>query len=185
MSELKFQLACEILKQGKIIAYPTEAVWGLGCDPHNRAAVERILQLKNREIEKGLILLAANMEQLGPLLDSLNEQQLAALESSWPGHITWLIPDPANVIPSWIKGNNKTVAIRVSAHAVAQQLCLEFGGPLVSTSANRAGQEEIRSRLILEQQFAGSIDYIVSGELGTAPHASEIRDLVSGKLIRG
>lgn len=185
MSELKFQLACEILRQGKVIAYPTEAVWGLGCDPQNRSAVERILRLKNREVEKGLILVAANMEQLEPLLDALSEQQLAVLQASWPGHVTWLIPDPANVIPSWIKGDNETVAIRVSAHAVTQKLCLKFGGPLVSTSANSAGQPEIRSKLILEQQFAGSIDYIVSGELGSASHASEIRDLVSGKLIRG
>lgn len=185
MGELKFQLACEILRQGKVIAYPTEAVWGLGCDPNNQAAVERILQLKKREIGKGLILVAANMDQLGGLLDSLSEQQIATLEASWPGPLTWLIPDPQNIFPAWIKGDNQSVAIRVSTHPIVQELCLEFGGVIVSTSANTAGQPEIRSRLILEQQFASSIDYIVAGELGGQSQASEIRDLVSGEVIRG
>lgn len=185
MDELKFQLACEILRQGKLIAYPTEAVWGIGCDPFNQAAVQQILQLKKREIGKGLILVAANIDQLGGLLDSLSEQQIATLDASWPGPVTWLIPDPQNVIPAWIKGDNQSVAIRVSAHPVVRELCLEFGGAIVSTSANTAGQPEIRSRLILEQQFAGSIDYIVSGELGAQSQTSEIRDLVSGEVIRG
>ena len=185
MGERKFQPACEILRQGKIIAYPTEAVWGIGCDPFNQAAVQQILQLKKREIGKGLILVAANIEQLGGLLASLSSQQLATLEASWPGPVTWLIPDPQKLIPAWIKGDNQSVAIRVSAHPVVRKLCLEFGGPLVSTSANTAGQPEIRSRLILEQQFAGNIDYIVSGELGTQSQTSEIRDLVSGEVIRG
>jgi L-threonylcarbamoyladenylate synthase len=185
VSELNLQRACEYLTQGKVIAYPTEAVWGLGCDPNNRDAVERIAQLKKREIGKGLILVAANIDQLGTLLDSLSEEQVATLEAGWPGPVTWLIPDPRDIIPIWIKGNHQSVAIRVSAHPIVQKLCLEFGSPIVSTSANTGGEQEIRSRLILQQQFASSIDYIVSGELGTQSRTSEIRDLVSGKIIRG
>lgn len=185
MSELKYQLACEILEQGKVIAYPTEAVWGIGCDPMSESAVERVLQLKNRTIDKGLILVGAHMDQLGPLLDSLTGEQQATLQASWPGPITWLIPDPDDTIPAWIKGDYQSVAIRVSAHPVVQALCQEFGGLIVSTSANTSGQPEIKSRLELEQQFAGSIDYIVSGKIGEQSQPSEIRDLVSGKVIRG
>ncbi|MCH7815895.1 MAG: Sua5/YciO/YrdC/YwlC family protein [Proteobacteria bacterium] len=184
MNQLNLQLACEKLNAGKVIAYPTEAVWGLGCDPNNSAAVTRLLRLKKRPPAKGLILVAATIEQLGSLLNSLDEQQLAQLASTWPGPITWLIPDPDNIIPNWIKGSHRSVAIRVSDHPLVQQLCTEFGGPIVSTSANRDGQPEIRSRVILEQQFALSIDYIVPGELGSGTKTSEIRDLLSGEVIR-
>ena len=184
MSELKIQLACESLIQGEVIAYPTEAVWGLGCDPANKSAVEKILRLKNREISKGLILVAANIEQLDALLEQLSEAQIATLRASWPGPITWLIPDPQNKMPAWIKGDHQSVAIRVSAHPIVRELCEEFGVPIVSTSANTSGKPEIRSRLILEQQFPSSIDYIVSGDLGTEAQASEIKDLVSGEVIR-
>ncbi|PCJ27724.1 MAG: tRNA threonylcarbamoyladenosine biosynthesis protein RimN [SAR86 cluster bacterium] len=184
MNELKLHLACDYLKQGKVIAYPTEAVWGLGCDPDNRAAVMRILRLKDREVEKGLILVAANMGQLAPLLQELNQNQLDKLQNSWPGPITWVIPDPKELIPAWIKGDHKSVAVRVSAHPVIRQLCLEFNGPIVSTSANKAGQPEIISRSILEEQFASSIDYIVAGELGGQSQVSEIRDIASGKVFR-
>jgi len=167
-----------------VIAYPTEAVWGLGCDPENRSAVERILAIKQRPMEKGLLLVAANIGQLKPLLSSLAEDKRLLLQSSWPGPITWLIPDPDNLFPSWIKGKHKSVAIRVSAHPVVRELCESFGRPIVSTSANRTGNTEIRSRLTLEKQLGHSIDFIVSGELGRGSKTSEIRDLVTEKRVR-
>ena len=178
------KLACENLLAGNVIAYPTEAVWGLGCDPENNSAVLRILAIKQRPVEKGLILVAANIHQLEPLLCSLGESEKAMLQASWPGPTTWLIPDPKKLFPEWIKGDHKSVAIRVSAHPVVCELCESFGRPIVSTSANRAGDAEIRSRLILENEFGNSIDYIVSGDLGGEPETSEIRDLVTGKTVR-
>ncbi len=184
MNKLNIQLACEQLKQGKLIAYPTEAVWGLGCDPNNSGAVGQLLRLKGRPLEKGLILVAANLGQLGALCDSLSSQQLATLESSWPGPTSWLIPDPQNFIPPWIKGDNQSVAVRVSAHIVVQALCVAFGGPIVSTSANVAGKPAIRSRSNLERQFAGKLGCIVSGKLGNESNPSTIKDLVSGEVIR-
>ncbi len=135
-------------------------------------------------MEKGLLLVAANIDQLKPLISSLDESRLALLESSWPGPTTWLGPDPDNLCPSWIKGKHKSVAIRVSAHPVVCELCEMFGRPIVSTSANRAGSAEIRSRSVLENQFGHSIDYIVAGDLGSESKTSEIRDLVTGKTVR-
>ncbi|PCI74733.1 MAG: tRNA threonylcarbamoyladenosine biosynthesis protein RimN [SAR86 cluster bacterium] len=184
MTKLNIQLACQNLKQGNIIAYPTEAVWGIGCDPYNEAAVSNLLCLKNRPVSKGLILIGASIDQFEPLVRRLRTEQRDTLGSSWPGHITWLVPDPDQLIPEWIKGRHQSVAIRVSGHPVVQELCTGFAGPIVSTSANEAGEKEIRSRLILEDKFADKIACIVDGDLGHAAKPSEMRDLLSGRVIR-
>ena len=184
MTKLNIQLACRALKQGNIIAYPTEAVWGLGCDPYNETAVNKILRLKDRPVHKGLILIGGEIDQFKPLLSGLSAEHRDTLDASWPGHITWLVPDPDQLIPQWIKGNHQSVAIRVSTHPVVQGLCSAFAGPLVSTSANEAGEEEIRSRIILEDKFADKLSCIVDGELGQAAKPSEMRELFSGKVIR-
>ena len=104
MNPLNLDLACTALNQGGVIAYPTEAVWGLGCDPFNESAVKRILALKQRPMEKGLILVAANKNQLAPLLDGLEDSELGRLDSSWPGPTTWIIPDKSAIFPSWVRG---------------------------------------------------------------------------------
>ena len=182
--KLKIQPACQNLKQGNVIAYPTEAVWGLGCDPQNEAAVGKILRLKNRSVHKGLILVGGSIDQFEPLLNKLSREQRDKLSASWPGHITWLVPDSDRLIPGWVKGGHQSVAIRVSGHPIVQELCSAFGGPIVSTSANEAGEEEIRSRSILEDKFSDKIAGIVDGDLGQSAKPSEIRNLLSGRVIR-
>ena len=184
MTMLNNELAYQNLKQGNIIAYPTEAVWGLGCDPHSEPAVSEILRLKNRPVHKGLILVSGSIDQSEPLLSKLSREHRDTLSASCPGHVTWLVPDTDRLIPGWVKGGHQSVAIRVSAHLAVQELCFAFGGPLVSTSANEAGEEEIRSRLILEDKFADKIAGIVDGYLGQAAKPSEMRDLLSGRVIR-
>ena len=178
------EAASASLKAGDVIAYPTEAVWGIGCDPFNKAAVQRILDLKNRPVEKGLILVAANFEQLGQLLKPLHEDQIALLKRTWPGPITWLIPDESNLFPPWIKGVYESVAIRVSSQELVRDLCLKFGGPIVSTSANIAGRPEIRDQSQIENVFGDNINYVVTGELGGQASTSEIRDLITGQRLR-
>lgn len=184
MTNIDLTAACEALHRGGVIAYPSEAVWGLGCDPNNSLAIQRILELKKRPVAKGLIVVAANMEQIEGLLAPLTASQLQQLEASWPGPVTWLIPDPQNLFSSWVKGEHASVAVRVSAHPVIQQLCQAFGKPIVSTSANITGHAEIRDRSELVVTFAEIIDYIVPGELGTSDTVSQIRDLVSGAVLR-
>lgn len=176
--------ACEALKLGGVIAYPTEAVWGLGCDPENSTAIERILELKQRPVAKGLIVVAADIEQIGQLIDPLTNTQKNQLLATWPGPVTWLIPDPHEIFSGWVKGQHTSVAVRVSAHPLVQQLCREFGRPVISTSANIAGQPEIRDRSELIATFAEIIDCITPGELGGGNAVSEIRDLISGKVLR-
>ena len=176
--------AVETLKSGGIIAYPTEAVWGLGCDPWNRLAVERLLELKSRSMHKGLILACGDMTQLSFLLRDVSSENYKILSESWPGPNTWLIPDKCHAIPQWIKGSHKTVAIRVSKHSLIKSMSALFGRPIVSTSANPAGLEPALNALRIRQYFGSQIDYCVPGALGAEQQPSRIRSLESGAVIR-
>lgn len=174
----------QFLRLGGVIAYPTEAVWGLGCDPADESAVVRILRIKQRAVDKGLILVAADYDQIAPIYTPLAPAQKQVLQASWPGPHTWLIPDPENLVPFWIKGRHDSVAVRLSAHPLVRELCKAFGGPLVSTSANRSGKPEIRSRLRLLQELGDKLDYVVPGNLGKAVRPSTITDLLTGQSVR-
>lgn len=176
--------AVHTLATGGVIAYPTEAVWGLGCDPFNAAAVDRLLALKQRPAHKGLILVAADLEQIAPLLAGLPADQRAQLERTWPGPVTWLIPDPHHWIPANVKGDFTSVAVRVSAHPVVRDLCRAWGGPLVSTSANRTGQPPFRSEWALRRHTLLQPDLIVPGHTQRLNKPTEIRDLPTGRIMR-
>lgn len=176
--------AVRALHRGEVIAYPTEAVWGLGCDPFNADAVAHLLQIKSRPVHKGMILVAADRGQLAPLLDELTPAQNERLDRTWPGPVTWLLPDPDRLVPDWVRGDHDRVAVRVSAHPLVQALCRGFGGPIVSTSANRAGQRPARSRLELAARLGGEADFILPGCLGGEARPSQIRDLLSDEILR-
>ncbi len=171
-----------ILNAGGVIAYPTEAVWGLGCSPWKPEAVERLLMLKQRPVHKGLILIAGALEQFDFLLWDLPDGQLAKLRLSWPGPNTWLVPHQDR-LPRWITGEHDTVALRVTTHPLVRQLTAVCG-PLVSTSANPAGRPPARSRLRIEQYFGGELDDVVNGALGGQRNPSIIRDLRTERIIR-
>ncbi|WP_422411734.1 MULTISPECIES: L-threonylcarbamoyladenylate synthase [unclassified Endozoicomonas] len=173
-----------VIEQGGVIAYPTEAVWGLGCDPWNREAVYKVLAIKHRPVEKGLILVASSQQQIAPLLSNLTEAQLETLSASWPGPYTWLLPDTERWAPDWVRGKFDTVAVRVSAHPVVKKLCEQAGQPLVSTSANRAGESPLMTEQQVQEQMGNLVSLIVSGETGPQTEPSEIRDLQTGQLIR-
>ena len=154
-SSWRIRQVAGVVKDGGVIAYPTEAVWGLGCDPWNEAAVRRLLALKSRPMHKGLILVAARATQFDFLLNDLPGEWLLRLADSWPGPNTWLV----------------------------RALCAHTG-PLVSTSANPAGRPSARSRLRVEQYFHNQLDGLLGGELGGRRNPSLIRDLATGKVIR-
>lgn len=184
LNDQQIQLACSAILQGGVIAYPTEAVWGLGCDPWNLQAVTRILELKNRPVEKGLILVAASVEQIRFLLSPLPEQlQLAAL-SHWPGPVTCVLPDVNQQIPEWVRGSHSSIAVRVSEHPVVKALCEAAGMPLVSTSCNPAGEEPARDAAQVGHYFKDQLDQVVPGALGGNRKPSRIIDIVSGKQLR-
>jgi L-threonylcarbamoyladenylate synthase len=171
------------LRAGQIIAYPTEAVFGLGCDPRNRDAVERVLTIKRRSPEKGLILIAADFPQLAPFLKPLDAYSIAKLEATWPGPVTWLVP-ARDGVPAWLRGRYDTLAVRVTAHPVASALCRAWGGPLVSTSANISGRPPARSALSARRQLGSQVNFVVSAPVGHARRPTEIRDLQNGRVVR-
>ncbi len=172
-----------ILAAGGVVACPTEAVWGLSCDPANEEAVLRLLAMKERPVEKGLILVGADMAQFDWLLGDLDGAARSKLELSWPGATTWLVPHHGRV-PPWVCGEFDTVAVRVSAHSTVQALCRAFGGPLVSTSANIGGAQPAREQFQLWRYFGDHLDDVVPGRLGGNTRPSTIRDLASDAVIR-
>jgi len=182
-SAFKADFAAHVLRAGGVVAYPTEAIWGLGCDPHNPLAVAKLLMLKERSVSKGLILIAASIEQCADYLEGLSRQEYQMLEASWPGHVTWLVPDNG-MAPSWVRGDSDKVAIRVSAHPVVVDLCRSFGGPIVSTSANISGQTPIENSWQFRKTFGKKLDFYLGGALGGGCKPSEIRDLETGQVIR-
>jgi L-threonylcarbamoyladenylate synthase len=183
MSSHQINEAVRILQQGGVIAYPTEAVYGLGCDPDNQLAVERLLAIKQRSWEKGLILIAADFHQLHPYLAEIDFALKANALATWPGPVTWLWPaKPA--VKSLLRGRYDTIAVRVTAHPLAAALCREFGGPLVSTSANLSGKPPTRTAEEVRNQLGNQLDYVLEGQIGGLARPSQIRDVLSGQIIR-
>jgi len=175
------QAARSLLKQGKVIAYPTEAVYGLGCCPFNEAAVLRLLALKGRTVNKGLLLLIYKWQQLSDLISPISEANMQRVQATWPGHVTWVFPK-STMIPSWISGEHATVAIRMTAHPVARALCIN--GPIVSTSANISGALPALEIATLNKQFPHGIDGCVVGKLGDSTMPSAIYDVLTGQKLR-
>jgi L-threonylcarbamoyladenylate synthase len=177
--------AAGALKGGAVIAYPTEAVWGLGCDPMDEAAVMRLLGIKQRPVGKGLILIAGTTGQFDGLLDwdALPTDRSEAVFASWPGPHTWIVPATGRV-PHWITGAHDGVAVRVSTHPVVVGLCAAFGRPLVSTSANLAGEAPAFHRGQLDPTLAEQLDGVCEGETGGLAAPTPIRDARTGTRLR-
>ncbi len=174
-----------LFNEGRVFAYPTEAVFGLGCDPQNEAAVMSLLNLKQRPIEKGLILVADSWNRVINYIDeaALNEEIKQSVMDSWPGFVTWLLPK-SKTAPLWVTGASDFIAIRVSAHPVIQSLCGSISSPLVSTSANISGTDAIKDKEKLHNVFQDRVIYI-DGELGGEDKPSPIRNAQTGQMIRG
>lgn len=185
MDLLDADSAAALIRRGGVVAYPTEGVWGLGCDPRNEHAVLRILAIKQREVEKGLILIAANEAQLAPFvsMEVLDDGQRAAVRATWPGAATWIVP--ASAAPRWITGKHDGIAVRVSAHPPVIELCNAFGGALVSTSANRAGDDAPTQRSGLDPEVLALLDGVLAGETGGLLQPTPIRDARRGTVLRG
>jgi L-threonylcarbamoyladenylate synthase len=175
--------AVAAIRSGGVIAYPTEAVWGIGCDSQNESAVRRIFALKRRPEGVGVILIAADVRQLEPYIGDCSQAALERARASWPGPNTWIFPRSA-AAPSWVVGNHAGIAVRVTAHPVARAMCQAHGAAIVSTSANTHGQAPARNVESLQQMFGQQLDEIVEGELGGLERPTAIRDAVSGEIVR-
>lgn len=175
----------EIIEQGGIVAYPTEAVYGLGCDPDNDEAITKLLALKKRPWQKGLILVASDYQQLLPYIDEskLTNEQLNRVFVKWPGPFTFIMPIKPG-LSNLLCGSFNSLAVRVSSHSTIQTICQRLGKPLVSTSANHAGEPPAMSSEEIIAKFDGEIDALIVGSLGAERKPSTIVDAISGKVLR-
>jgi L-threonylcarbamoyladenylate synthase len=175
--------AVAALRAGGVVAYPTEAVYGLGCDPRQAAALDRVLALKGRPTTLGVILIASAFNELAPFLAPLPPALEARASATWPGPVTWVWPCAAGLPPA-LTGGRDTLAVRVTAHPVAAALCHAFGGALVSTSANRHGEPPARDAAAVRAAFGTGVDAIVDGPCGGLARPTEIRDVRTGAVLR-
>lgn len=174
------------LKHGGVIAHATEGVIGLACNPRNEHAVRRVLAIKQRSAERGLILAAGTFGLLQPWLDwsMLSPTQQTTVQQSWPGAETWLIPAAAHV-PTWVKGRHDTVAVRISSHPAIMALSQGLGEAIISTSANLSGQPAVSDLNDLSDAVATQIDGMFPSQCTQPGEPSRIRDARTFQMIRG
>ena len=184
MNYHSLRTAANIVKDGGIVAYPTEHCYGLGCDPNNLEAVQRIIKVKRRQQSKGLILIADRIGKLNRYIRCLPEQYGQEILQSWPGPFTWLLPARGNV-SRCLRGQHESIAVRVTNHPEAKALSRLSNMALVSTSANRSGRPVLTTAVDVEREFRDDIDYVVQGRVGLASAPSTIRHGTTGIIIRG
>ena len=178
----RIRQAVTVLNKGGVIAYPTEAVYGLGCDPWNEDAIMRLLVIKQRPWYKGLIIIAADFNQLQPFIEPVSPAVLSRLESSWPGPTTWLLPVRPDV-PEILYGEHNTIAVRVTAHKQAAELCRAADSALVSTSANVMGLHPAHTIHHVRWKIP-DIDYVLPGQCSGSENPTTIRNAQTGEKIR-
>lgn len=181
-SPFALKLAARYIHTGGVIAYPTESVFGLGCDPLDELAVRKILLLKQRPVDKGIILIASSIQQLLPFVD-ITDQQYQKLNKTTDKPTTWLVA-ASSLVPCWITGKHTKIAVRITRHPICKQLCDLTGYPIVSTSANMSDQPPARSLLKARQYFSDMVDYYVGGDIQGYDKPSEIRDIDTDEVIR-
>ncbi len=174
----------KIFKSGGVFAYPTEGVWGLGCDPFNALAVERLLAIKSRPQEKGLILITGDINHLDPWLIHLPQKLQDKARTYWPGHVTLLLPDSQKIAPDHIRGSHDSIAMRVTTHPFVHWFSQNVSPLLVSTSANISGAPACLTYDEVHENLGHLVDYIVPGETLGAKTPSQIIHLETGKVMR-
>lgn len=182
-SRLRVDRAAQVIRGGGIVAYPTEAVYGLGCLPTCLPALERIVSIKQRDARKGLIVVAADIAQLHPLARLPGGAIGARIAADWPGPVTWVVPARPG-LPKLLTGGRDTIAVRVSGHPIVQSLCRRARSALVSTSANFSGRRPARSTLHLRRALGREVDFVLAGPLGQRDKPTEIRHWRTGEVLR-
>lgn len=170
------------LKRGGLIAYPTESCYGLGCDPANRAAVMKLLRLKQRPQRKGLILIASSYRQLSRFLQPITAAEQSKLQRDGAQAITYLMP-VKKYAPRWLRGAHDTLAVRLTAHPYAQKLCRGVQSALVSTSANFSGHRPVKTYAECRRQFGSNV-WVLPGLVGKRKQPSTIVSWVDGRIVR-
>tara|TARA_B100001059_G_scaffold236582_1_gene287977 strand:- start:3753 stop:4298 length:546 start_codon:yes stop_codon:yes gene_type:complete len=171
--------ASEIIKNGGVVIYPTEGIYGIGCDPFNRSSIEDIFKIKGRESDKSFIILCSKINHIERVINIKLFDKRKLNDNSFT---TWIVPSSEDC-PTWLE-KDKSVAIRITNHPVIDELCHYLNGPIVSTSANYSNQKYINDITIIEKHFDGKVDCIVNGSLGKEKKPSMIRNILTNKILR-
>lgn len=182
-SETNQQQIRSVVDNDGVFAYPTEAVFGLGCDPFSEDAVSKLLAIKQRPVEQGLIIIASQWHQVSDLILSVPANVLEQAYGTWPGPVTWLFPARPST-PKWLTGDHNSIAIRMTAHPIALAICEVVDQAIVSTSANFAGQPPCKTEQEVADTFTDQLDLIIPGLVGDLENPTEIRDVLSGEIVR-
>lgn len=180
-SDFCIRHAAHIIRHGGIIAYPTDTVYGLGCDPYNADAVEKINLIKQRPLNKYFILLASDIKQVQPLLHTTKAQQKLITQSDEP--TSWIVNASPNA-PEWLTNKSHTITIRISHSPTVQKLCSALGHPIISTSANISGRRPAKNALELYQFFYKKVDKILLANKPLTTKPSKIIRLCDNYIIR-
>lgn len=177
-------LASHHIRRHRVIAYATESVWGLGCDPASETALEKVIALKGRAQDKGLILLSGFAGHFSRIIAPLSQEDQRRFVAIQERPTTWLVPDPDNQYSHWIKGKFDFVAVRVTGHPVVKALTERLGHPVVSTSANISGRPTAANSLQIRKYFGDELDYTLPGWIEPGARPSRIVNLITGEVIR-
>lgn len=177
--------AISILCDGGVIAYPTESVFGLGCDPDNESALLKLLRIKNRSSSKGMLMVSHDFSLVTKYINftHIDETDLMYTKEFWPGPFTFLFP-ASDSCSQLLKGNHSTIAIRISTHPIIKALCSGFNKPIVSTSANISGNPPCVSLTDVHTNFDNIVNFIVDGETLNYSKPSTIIDLKTKIVLR-
>lgn len=158
--------AAVVMRAGGVVAYPTDTLYGLGADPWNEAAVDKVFAIKGRDAGQALPLIAADAAQVEAHLGVLSPLALRLANAFWPGPLTLVVPAPPT-LPATVLGGTRGIAVRVPAHEVASGLARALGRPLVSTSANRSGQPATADPDEVARSLGAELDGLI--DAGPAP----------------
>jgi len=172
--------AVEALRAGEVIAYPTETVYGLGANPFDAGAMERLFEAKGRDRSNPILLIVASRAQLDRVVSGVSPQALACMDAFWPGPLSILFPRHPS-LPDLITAGSDKVCVRCPGHDWARALCEAFGGPVTSTSANRSGSPVVQS---LDELDLPGVDLGFDGGTLDSSQASTILDAESGTILR-
>jgi len=175
--------ASRIVRRGGIIAYPTESVYGLGCDPFDADAVSRLRAIKGRDHSQGFIMIAADLDQVLPLIAHQDGVSWSDITVRWPGPVTWVF-NAGPVAPPWLLADDGSIAVRVTAHPIAAELCRQAGAALISTSANSRNRRPQRSALGVRCTLGAVVDGIVQGATSNSARPTVIMDARTGACLR-
>ena len=168
--------AARLLRDGRLVGYPTETFYGLAADPHSPTAVEAVFSAKGRPDRMALPLIAADRSAVLTCVSQFSVTAEALAAAFWPGALTLILPASTS-LPPRLLGGGKSIGIRISPHPIASALASAFGGPIIATSANRSGQPSPMSALEVEEALGDEVALVLDGGPTQGGHASTVIDL--------